>query len=258
MSTTDSKNPQLSSVFERLAATPTYHGRKPKTVHDRGQDDNTPLHTAVLSFDLDAGKVLLEAGANPNAPGEHSNTPLHTAIEKRNYEFVQLLLTHAASKELKNGAGLSSTDLVEQSDDNQLKSVFSSWPKNQLTPEAAAILQEMEKGEYPDLLEIKLSDVNARGVLGDTPLHLAATWGDTKIGRVLLEAGANPNLLGEYDNTPLHNAVRGGKYDFVKLLLEHGASKDVRNEDGFTAVDYAEKSGDTLLIERFRDKRQKE
>ncbi|HEX3626244.1 MAG TPA: ankyrin repeat domain-containing protein [Verrucomicrobiae bacterium] len=241
------QRPELSDIFSEMAKSPSYRGKKPKSLHDRGIDDNTPLHVAVLCGDLNAGRALLEAGANPNAPGEHSDTPLQVAIKKGNCDFVQLLLSHDASKDLKNEAGLSASDLVAQAKDPQLKTIFSSWPKHKFAQDVETILKEIEKGEYPDLLEIKLSGVNARGVLGDTPLHLISSWGDTTKAKILLDADANPNLPGEYDNTPLHEAVRGKKYEMVKLLLEYGASKDLRNEDGFTAADYAEKSGDTRL-----------
>src|SRR5208282_799670 len=75
-------------------------------------------------------------------------------------------------------------------------------------------------------------DVNERGLFGDTPLHFAASWGDVKIGSILLRAGADPNVHGEYGNTPLHEAIGRKSCEFVTLLLEHGASKELRNDDG--------------------------
>jgi ankyrin repeat protein len=93
------------------------------------------------------------------------------------------------------------------------------------------------------------SDVNERGLFGDTPLHFAAFWGDLKIGRILLKAGANPNVHGEYGNTPLHEAIGRKNYEFVTLLLEHGASKELRNDDGRTPVDWAKSSDDPRLVQ---------
>jgi ankyrin repeat protein len=93
------------------------------------------------------------------------------------------------------------------------------------------------------------TDVNERGLYGDTPLHFAAFWGDVKIGRLLLDAGADPNIGGEYGNTPLHEAVGCKNCDFITLLLAHGASKELRNEDGLTPIDMAKLSNDTRLKE---------
>lgn len=57
----------------------------------------------------------------------------------------------------------------------------------------------------------------------NTPLHLAATAGKTKLCKVLLENGADPSASNSFGNTPLHSAVHSGSLDVVTLLLEHGA-----------------------------------
>src|SRR3989442_3817734 len=115
--------------------------------------------------------------------------------------------------------------------------------------ELSAILERMA-----DLIEfqgIKLTSVNDRGILGDTPLHIAAVSGDVKVGKILLDAGADPNVHGEYGNTALHEAVGQKNFEFVKLLLTHGASTELRNEDGLTAVDLAKLSEDARFKEVF-------
>jgi ankyrin repeat protein len=93
------------------------------------------------------------------------------------------------------------------------------------------------------------TDVNERGLYDDTPLHFAAFWGDIKIGKLLLDAGANPNIHGECGYTPLHEAVIRKNSEFVTLLLAHGASKELRDEDGLTPVDCAKLSDDARLKE---------
>lgn len=91
--------------------------------------------------------------------------------------------------------------------------------------------------------------VNERGILGDTPLHVAAVSGDARVGKILLDAGADPNVHGEYGNTPLHEAVGQRHSEFVKLLLARGASKELQNEDGLTPIDLANMSDDARLKE---------
>lgn len=112
-------------------------------------------------------------------------------------------------------------------------------------PELAAILAKM--ADLPGFLGINLSGVNDRDPVGDTPLHVAAVWGDVKVGKLLLEAGADPNVHGEYGYTPLHEAALRGNADFVKLLLANGASKELRNEDGQTPMDLVEQSENAPL-----------
>ena len=114
-------------------------------------------------------------------------------------------------------------------------------------PELSAVLARM--ADLPTFLGIKLNSVRDRGTLGDTPLHVAAIWGDVRVGKLLLDAGADPNVQGEYGNTPLHEAVGQKHHEFVKLLLAHGASKELHNDDGLTAADLANMSDDPRLKE---------
>lgn len=61
-------------------------------------------------------------------------------------------------------------------------------------------------------------------VKGDTPLHLAAKHGSSLMCQVLLEAGANPNILsaGGYNRpppaTPLALALEAGREDIAQVI----------------------------------------
>ncbi len=65
--------------------------------------------------------------------------------------------------------------------------------------------------------------------------------------RLLLEKGVDPNRQNRIGFTPLHDAVQLyrqiGKCNerAVQLLLAHGAKADIPDEEGRTAMDYAEK-----------------
>lgn len=103
--------------------------------------------------------------------------------------------------------------------------------------ELSEVLAKM--ADLPTFVGVKLTSVHDRGLLGDTPLHVAAIWGNIDIGKILLDAGANLNVPGEYGNTPLHEAIRPGNEGFVRLLLSRGALKDPKNQDGLTPADLA-------------------
>jgi uncharacterized protein len=90
-------------------------------------------------------------------------------------------------------------------------------------------------------------DVNTRGFFGDTPLHVAAVWGDVDAGKILLNAGADINARGEDGYTPLHEAVEQGKQDFVSLLLAHGAALHLRDDMGQTSFEAAETMGNAKI-----------
>ena len=66
-------------------------------VHTRGFQGETPLKIAVVRDDVRIVTDLLEAGADPNLPGEDDCTPLHHAASHGHLEIIGLLLSHGAS-----------------------------------------------------------------------------------------------------------------------------------------------------------------
>ena len=56
------------------------------------------------------------------------------------------------------------------------------------------------------------------------------------IAKLLLEAGANPNLQDKAGNTALFLASQNGFETNVRLLLEMGADRDLQNKEGQTAL----------------------
>ena len=67
---------------------------------------------------------------------------------------------------------------------------------------------------------------------GDTLLHYAALRGDEHAALMLLEAGSDPNAIGDIGRTPLHYASTAKHEGIVQLLLAHGAREDIRDEFG--------------------------
>jgi ankyrin repeat protein len=60
---------------------------------------------------------------------------------------------------------------------------------------------------------------------------------------LLLDAGADVNAKGEMDETPLHIAVHHGNAAMVQAMLRAGARMDIQSEFGDTARDRATQQG---------------
>jgi len=86
--------------------------------------------------------------------------------------------------------------------------------------------------------------VNARTDKGSTPLHHAATEGHPDVAEVLIRHGADVNARisgpGWAGFTPLHWAAYNGQKEVVQLLLSNRADVGAQDNDGFTALNYAE------------------
>ena len=87
---------------------------------------------------------------------------------------------------------------------------------------------------------------------GDTPLHVAALWGDRHAVRMLLDAGADVNAKGDMGCTPLYFAVMNHHVDVAETLLAHGANPDAASELGFTPRRLAEKNTNKQMLAVFR------
>jgi ankyrin repeat protein len=94
-------------------------------------------------------------------------------------------------------------------------------------------------GELPSFEAIKPLTVTSRNSVKETPLHVAAIWGDVGAIRLLVEAGADIDAAGEHGHTPLQEAVGQHKIEAVKVLLELGADASIKNEWGETAEEIA-------------------
>jgi ankyrin repeat protein len=94
------------------------------------------------------------------------------------------------------------------------------------------------------------ADIDARNILGWTPLCLASRglhFKDGSVLRLLLEHGGDVNARGDNDGfTPLLLASENGALEVVRLLLEHGADVGAVSVDGKTALQVV---GETLYGE---------
>eukprot|EP00042_Codosiga_hollandica_P031118 m.185894 g.185894 ORF g.185894 m.185894 type:complete len:327 (+) comp53549_c0_seq13:95-1075(+) len=84
------------------------------------------------------------------------------------------------------------------------------------------------------------------GVLGtgrEAQLMLAARTGDTRRCNALISRSTPVNCSNQWGSTPLHHAAWQGHIETVWFLLQAGANPSARNQEGFTACDYAVKHG---------------
>ncbi|MEM6326228.1 MAG: ankyrin repeat domain-containing protein [Bacteroidota bacterium] len=93
------------------------------------------------------------------------------------------------------------------------------------------------------------ADVEARSSFFGSPLTLASTGDATpEVIRILLSAGADPNVPNGELQTPLHRAVGDGAVDLAALLLGAGADPTLEDDQGQTPLDIAREWDDDDLI----------
>jgi ankyrin repeat protein len=125
--------------------------------------------------------------------------------------------------------------------------------------EAAAL------GRTPRLRVLLADDpslANAFGADGFHPLGLACFFGHPEVARLLVEHGADVNMLSRNEHVQtaaIHASCaalgvdEATRYELVSLVLEHGADPNLPQGGGFRALDAARQNGDTrveqLLVE---------
>jgi ankyrin repeat protein len=203
----------------------------------------------------DVARLLLEHGADVNAPIEHgdsydeSRTPLHTAADYGRAEVVRVLLEHGASVGAEDNK--SRTPLHEAVDYGKIEANYGRV--------------EGYVSQKVDVVRVLLehcANVGAEDNEGRTPLHTAAKYGWVEVVRLLLEHGADVGVEDNKGRTPLHEAVEyesgedyaSGKVEVVRVLFEHGANVGAEDDQGRTPLHIAAKYGEIevvrMLLER--------
>lgn len=95
-------------------------------------------------------------------------------------------------------------------------------------------------------------DALGRGWMTGTAMHSAVSRLQSDVIRILLEAGANPNVRQSAGWTPLHAAAANGDITSVDLLLDAGADPTATNDEGRSVTDLANESGDGATADRIR------
>jgi len=98
----------------------------------------------------------------------------------------------------------------------------------------------------PELLDLvklfflKEHPMNARNVLGSTPLHRACAAGNAAMAGALISWGASADAVNNMNLTALHMACYAGHTEVVKLLLQHGCAKQItfKSDMGLAPCDF--------------------
>lgn len=159
-----------------------------------------PLHEAAYQGDLEQVKKVIELGTDPNLvfkPNGYNvnhSSALHIAVHENHPALVTYLLN------------------VDGIDINK------HFNHGSLPPLHIAVMNN-----FTNMTELLLANeayVNLQDYgHGNTPLHLAVRNENITIANLLIEYGANINLHNEYEDTPLDIAAEYGNSKMVRCLL---------------------------------------
>lgn len=111
-------------------------------------------------------------------------------------------------------------------------------------------IQEPSLKAAQALLDWPKTNVNALNASGESPLMLAAIKGQTELVAALIKKGADVNKTGW---TPLHYAASKGHLAIMNLLLENHAYIDAESPNGTTPLMMAAQYGTTPAVKLLLD-----
>ena len=190
------------------------------------------LELAVDSGDLDTVKVLLE-----KASFVEKSKGLYNAISKHNPEILKMILSSVENPLalIKHDGEMLDYYVVRFIRHDEMKILMENGLEVQLwTAARFGMLEIIDKHIKSGMAVDSLSpdDIPEHAL---TPLQLAVEADQVNAAKLLLEYGANPNVIDEPRGatTPLRWAVEKGNAAMVSLLLSHGAivGKDMEYDD---------------------------
>ena len=187
--------------------------------------------------------VLWLAGAGLASAGSYED--FFKAVNQDDSSQVRRLLVRGFDANTTDPSGQTGLHLALREPSLKSALILIEWPKtdvNHLNAQGESALMLAAINGQADLaakLIEKKADVNKTGW---TALHYAASAGHLDIISLLLENSAYIDAESPNRTTPLMMAARYGSVAAVKLLLEQDADPQLKNQQGLTALDFAQQA----------------
>jgi len=207
------------------------------------------INIAITKNRLDIVKLLLKYQANININGKYSNilssklSPLSTALQEKNRQIVEYLLSQneLLFRDYDAGNHVALLLAIEQGNLKLVKTLVNMGcdlepgrPRDGYSE--SALHYTIKNNEY-EITEYLLS----KGVSANkyNPLLYASYYKDTRFAEVLLNYGADVNLVSKSGETALNRAVNERNTNLTKLLLMHGADPNLVTKQNSLPLDTA-------------------
>jgi ankyrin repeat protein len=217
------------------------HGAKINKLDPNG---NAPIHMAVMAGDTNLVKTLIKLGANPNLADSSGMTPLLDAIEHDDVKTAQALIDAGANVNQSNSEGYTPLALaIEELRFETAKALIEAGAdvnktvgKDNLTPLMVAVAQtHLSEGTKPlptttrpididRLLIQKGAKVNAQSNTGATALMIAAARDNAEAIGLLLNSGADPEIVNKQGQTALKIADQNDAQSAAQAIQVLGAT----------------------------------
>ncbi|XP_045906758.1 CARD- and ANK-domain containing inflammasome adapter protein [Micropterus dolomieu] len=196
------------------------------------------LHMAAMEDNWRLAEMLLQSGAAVDARNNHEKTALFYAVSRNNEKTVTVLLSAGAKVdyEVINKA-------IKLNEESILRLLLDNV--RALGEEGlGCALYSAVKNNHDGVVSILIdsgANVNMLDKEGYTPLLLSAELGHTEVFRALLAKQAKLDATLSDLSSALHLAVHGGSVPIVQTLLERGLDPNITGPKAQTPLHLAAK-----------------
>lgn len=237
----------------------------------------TPLARAVQAGQVDAARLLLDAGGDPafhspiplvnlavingdgatlnlllthdvplDAADANGDAALALAVRDAKADLVEQLLSHGAPVDRSDARGLTALMLASDAGAAGLTTTLLRAGADSRRTDANGrnALHHAASSCVPEVIQaLAPRSPRAPDALGRWPLHMAATTGCTALAGAVLAQGHPVDPVSSADNTPLAIAAASGSSEIVEILLAHDANPNRRDRRGETPLHRAVRKG---------------
>lgn len=246
---------------------------KDLSIYDQDKK-NLLMYACEYKIPIHYIKILLDLGINPNeADTLIEFTPLMYATKSNYIDAVKMLLKYGANPNIYNVNGISAYSIAENYGFYEILNVLKNYDKqnfkNIIIEERVLnrnLKQELLKWElYAEEIKNKeiASKIRECIVQGDINyiennrenLLLLSCYHEFPIEFIslLLKNNANPNEQNGLGHTALIMATCRNNYEIVSLLIDYGANPYIKNLKGLSAYDYAKSLGFYEILSLFEN-----
>lgn len=218
----------------------------PELVHG-APGHELPLFVAASAGSLEVFRLLIEKGTDINAQGLNGGTVLDAAVYGDQLEVLDYLLGQGADPERGEDLLFAATSrrmvehLVELGlGDPNRRNEEGDFPLH-------SAIRTYRRGDVLEALLENGADVEAIGLFGQRPVHVAADHGPSRLAvlQLLRQFGADLQSRTERaerttgSQTALHLAAGDDEVEVVSFLLGEGLDPCIRDNEGKTPLDWA-------------------
>lgn len=190
----------------------------------------------------DLAALLLENSSLATQKTSQQISPLMLACYYKKLALLDIILKYVPEISIFEASAMGKLELVTQA----LKlnpELINEFSEDGFTPLSLAAYFGNEDVTRFLLLNGADPNIPSKNGYNVYPIHSATAANYTMIAKMLLEAGADINVIQMSGATPLHSAAHNGNIDLLIVLLEAGANVNAKMEDGKTPADKASEKG---------------